>query len=361
MDYARYYLGSLFMIAGIAGFLIGGNAVWLGASTFVLAVLMDLCALGPDYSPRNIKHPSLVVVPLYLHALLLPTLIITAGLRVHASSTGAAPLSGFALAGVAATLAWLGVLPNVPVLHELVHHRGRIQRGLAFLLSAVIADPLRRLAHVRGHHAKVGLAEDSDTARRGETIYRFILRAAMRAMHESVGSEQARLAKRGRSIWSWRSDVVHSLLLVATVLLLIGLFFGWLAVAVLGAGFVLARILLESFNYLQHYGLVRLPGTRYERRHTWSHLSPVVRAVGFEITNHAHHHMNPQVPFYALVPDPDAPQMPSALLCFLAALVPPLWVRVIAKPRLRHWDEHFASEDERILAAVANATAGWST
>jgi alkane 1-monooxygenase len=85
----------------------------------------------------------------------------------------------------------------------------------------------------------------------------------------------------------------------------------------------------------------------------------LVRAAAFEITNHAHHHMEPSLPFYELVPDPTAPQMPSALLCLLAALVPPVWERAIAMPRLRDWDRNFATPEERELAAAANRAAGW--
>jgi hypothetical protein len=125
------------------------------------------------------------------------------------------------------------------------------------------------------------------------------------------------------------------------------------------SGFILSRLLLESFNYLQHYGIVRVPGTRYGRRHSWAHLSPVVRAAAFEITNHHHHHEEPAAPFYTLVPDPESPQMPSALLCFVVALVPPLWERLIARPRLEEWDRRYATDGERALAAEANRAAGW--
>ncbi|MEZ4307011.1 MAG: hypothetical protein R3F14_03040 [Polyangiaceae bacterium] len=39
--------------------------------------------------------------------------------------------------------------------------------------------------------------------------------------------------------------------------------------------------------------------------------------------------------------------------------MPPVWERVIAKPRLADWDRRFATEDERALARAANAAAGW--
>jgi alkane 1-monooxygenase len=39
--------------------------------------------------------------------------------------------------------------------------------------------------------------------------------------------------------------------------------------------------------------------------------------------------------------------------------VPPIWEHYIAKPRLRHWDEHFASPAEQAMAMEQNRKAGW--
>ncbi|MEA3221448.1 MAG: hypothetical protein OZX49_02569 [Immundisolibacter sp.] len=61
-----------------------------------------------------------------------------------------------------------------------------------------------------------------------------------------------------------------------------------------------------------------------------------------------------------LTPMPDAPQMPSLLVCFLASTVPPLWDRLIARPRLCHCDRHFASTERKELARRANQAAGWA-
>ena len=55
----------------------------------------------------------------------------------------------------------------------------------------------------------------------------------------------------------------------------------------------------------------------------------------------------------------DAPQMPSVLVCFIASSIPWLWDRMIARPRLQHWDQHYASAEEQELARQANAAAGW--
>lgn len=49
----------------------------------------------------------------------------------------------------------------------------------------------------------------------------------------------------------------------------------------------------------------------------------------------------------------------AAALGLVGGLVPPLWERWIAMPRLRHWDDQFATSEELVLAADANRAAGW--
>jgi hypothetical protein len=51
--------------------------------------------------------------------------------------------------------------------------------------------------------------------------------------------------------------------------------------------------------------------------------------------------------------------MPSLFLCFVTGLVPPIWFKYIAKPRLKHWDFNHATAEEKELAREANKKAGW--
>ena len=124
-------------------------------------------------------------------------------------------------------------------------------------------------------------------------------------------------------------------------------------------GIVTAKLLVEMFNYYQHYGLVRVLGSNYGQQHLWNHLKPISRQLSFEITNHNDHHMDSYLPFYRLQPKVDGPQMPSILLCFLAGLVPPIWFSYIAQPRLKDWDLKHATAEEKELAREANRSANW--
>ena len=146
------------------------------------------------------------------------------------------------------------------------------------------------------------------------------------------------------------------MLLLPTVVALAA---GPLALAVTILAMIVAKGLVEGFNYFQHYGLIRVEGTPIKIHHAWNHLQAVVRPLGCEITNHINHHLDGHTPFYELRPEPQAPQMPSLFLCFALGLIPPLWFDLIAKPKLKDWDTRFASPEERMLAQQANAKAGW--
>ncbi len=148
---------------------------------------------------------------------------------------------------------------------------------------------------------------------------------------------------------------------ILTLLIPFGAYFlgGWKAAALVFVTQIVGKFILEALNYLQHYGLIRVPGAPVEVQHTWNHLNWWDRVVGYEITNHIDHHRDGFMRFDELRPHPDAPQMPNIFVCAISAFIPPLWFKFIAKPRLKNWDLKFASPAERALAREANRRAGW--
>jgi len=358
MDYLRYYLGAVIVGTGIFGFALGGNWAWLGIATYLPLAMADLL-LPADLAPRRVTSPALADLPLYLHGALMIVLFMSVVVWAPGIDLGAGIAAGTAILGAIVSLAWLGAVPNLPVNHELMHRRSAFARGLASFLGTFYGDPSRDLAHVHEHHLLLGTELDGDTARRGDTIYNFALRCAKGAAIEGWRIEVTRLAKQGLGPWTPHNRVVRGYLGIAATIVLAGILGGPVAALTIGGGIVASRILVEAFNYYQHYGLVRVVGTPYDRRHLWNHLTPVSRMLGFEITNHSDHHVDPYMPYYALRPHTEGPQMPSIFVCFLSGIIPPIWFRFIAKPRLEEWDLHFASDEERRLAAEANRRAGW--
>ena len=93
--------------------------------------------------------------------------------------------------------AWLSVVPGVSAFHELYHARGRIGRTVARYAQVCYLDPTRMEAHVVSHHRDVGTVIDSDTARRGETLYSFAPAAVIDSTKLSQRVESDALEKRG--------------------------------------------------------------------------------------------------------------------------------------------------------------------
>lgn len=362
MDTLRYYIVPATTLAGVLGFLAGGPWVWAGAATFPVLMVLDLM-LPPDHAPRRVRWPLLADLALFLQ---LPMLLLLYAAFARAVVTGSNPLwgvegAGWQLAGSIASIAWLSAVPTLPVSHELWHRRHWLPRFIAKFLDTFYGDPTRATSHIITHHIHLDTPADSDTPHRGQNVYAFVWQAGTAAYRDAFQAQREMLEKRGLPVWHWRNGTYFAILLLLAIPVTMGVVAGPMATLVALASMTIARFLVEIFNYTQHYGLIRIEGAPVELRHAWNHLGMIVRPLGMEITNHINHHLDSYTPFYRLQPEKDAPQMPSIFVCFLFSLLPPLWNRFIARPRLDDWDRRFASPAELELAVEANSRAGWTT
>ena len=360
MDGLRYFLIPVMTLAGVIGFMLGGSYVWLGAATFPVLMTLDIL-LPADHKMRAQGTALLGDFAMYLQ---LPCMILLVWAFARSVATAINPITGadnssWQLAGSLLSLGWLSAVPTLPVAHELMHRRHWFPRYVAKCLSAFYGDPNRDIAHIVTHHVHLDTAKDSDTPRRGQTIYSFVFQATWGSYKDTWEKSAEILRKLGHASLGWRNPVWLLPLLSGSIIVFVGLTAGLGAALTAVAAMVMAKMFVEGFNYFQHYGLIRVEGAPIELHHAWNHLGAIVRPIGAEITNHINHHLDGHIPFYALKPEPQAPQMPSLFLCFAAGLIPPVWFRFIAQPRLKDWDECFATPGERKLADQANAQAGW--
>lgn len=353
LDYARYYLAFGLQLLTAYGLLRGGAWSWLGVSTLLWLALLD-ALLPEDHAERRIGSRALANLPAWLSTLTAPALLL-----LLAWQAGHGALSGLALAGGIISVGWMSVICFVPPSHELYHQRGWWPLFVGTYAQVVYLDCTRNIGHTVGHHLDVGTAADSDTAERGIDLYRFTWRAVLRSTVLSNRIESEALEKRGYGRWSWRHRIWKAALALGLFLTLAWMLGGTSALLPVLISMVIARFWVESFNYFQHYGIVRVDGKPIARRHLWNHLGLLTRAVAFEITNHADHHLDSYIPYYRLKPDLSAIRMPNVFLCFLTALIPPVWHGLIIKRALREWDLRFASAEERALARAQNLRAGW--
>lgn len=354
MDYLRYYIPVLVQLAAYAGFYAGGNGVFIGIASLPLLGLID-SVLPNDMQPRHMKPGLLADLPVWIATFLAVGMYFMAA-RWLATSPDA---SGWQVAGAILSCAWMSVVPLVPSSHELYHQRGKLRRFVGQYSQVCYLDCTREIAHVTGHHLDVATELDGDTAKRGTTLYAFTPKAVVKSTRDAWRMESDNLEKQGYGRWSirhrlWKAIIAQ--LIMQSVVYLVG---GWPAVALVLAGMIGARFWVESFNYFQHYGLVRIKGGAISRRHVWNHLKPLSRTMGFEITNHADHHTDSFARFHELRPDRQWIPMPSVFVCFFSALIPPLWHNLIIKPALKRWDNELATPEERELAKAQNQAAGW--
>ena len=104
----------------------------------------------------------------------------------------------------------------------------------------------------------------------------------------------------------------------------------------LGIGLV-GAFLLESINYIEHYGLQRAKtkSGRYERVrevHSWNSNHVLGRVMLYELTRHSDHHYKSHKKYQLLDYHDISPQMPFGYpTSMVLALVPPLWFAVMNK------------------------------
>ena len=234
------------------------------------------------------------------------------------------------------------------VAHELVHRTtDRFFSACGRWLSAFSIESAFNLQHMTGHHINVGIYEDSGTSRRGESVYAFVLRASIGNNLFAFRSERDRLQRRALPFWSLRNQFLTGQamsLAIAAVFYACG---GWLAVGAFLLVGLLGRFYLEAAAYVEHYGLVRVPGTRFEARHSWNSYRSLSNGMLYNVERHSHHHLFAGKPFYRLTPDEGAPVLPHGYMTMFAfSLIPPLFDRIM-RPSLANWDLNYATEAER--------------
>jgi alkane 1-monooxygenase len=63
-----------------------------------------------------------------------------------------------------------------------------------------------------------------------------------------------------------------------------------------------AKFILEIVNYMEHYGLKRLPAVPIGFEHSWNTNKRMSGMVLFSLTRHSAHHEKPKVKFWKLDP-----------------------------------------------------------
>ncbi|GEP41000.1 fatty acid desaturase [Brevifollis gellanilyticus] len=223
--------------------------------------------------------------------------------------------------------------------HELLHGKELPDQVMQRLLTSFLFYPHYKLIHIRSHHVHAGTDEDENTAWMNETLYAYLFRTIpgsavrcwqmeMRRVNSLYGQGLPALL-RNRML----GYVLGQIAILASMAALGGIKgFAFFLLHLIGA-----HVILESVNYIQHYGLLRkMSDGQYEKtgpEHSWDTYHFFSSYITFRVGHHSNHHIAVR-PYYLLYTQPEAPKLPVGYFWAIALVMIPPWWRHVAHPRL---------------------------
>jgi len=253
------------------------------------------------------------------------------------------PLSWPAKIGLALSVGMLGGV-GINTAHELGHKKDSLERWLGKVTLAQTWYGHFYIEHNRGHHVRVATPEDPASARFGETFWEFLPRSVWGSLRSSWELEAQRMRRLGKSPFHFENDVLNSWLMSVVFWGVLIAVFGPALIPYMVIQAVFGFTLLETVNYLEHYGLLRqkTESGRYERcaaEHSWNSDHIVTNLFLYHLQRHSDHHANPTRRYQTLRSMHGAPNLPSGYASMIAlTYVPAVWRKVIDHRVIEHYD-----------------------
>lgn len=325
-----YFLSLLPAVCVVFGNLLGG---WWAASNLVYSLLvMALLEILTGSNKSNLHTDSKSSLPqliLFLHVTMHTLVVISLFYGIHQGIlTGPflilAALSSGIEAGSGA----------VVIAHEYIHKDKAWAQFAGRYLLMLSGNVYFQIHHLRVHHKLVGMPEDAATARRGESLYRFFWRTIREQFVQGWETEQKRLAKIGKGAFNLQNAILQN---IAVQVFIIGLVFFLTGIAGVLAWLIviiIAALLLEYVNYIEHYGLVRQAGDRVQVVHSWNCDKIISRFVLIDLSRHSDHHFHASKPYHMLESHAASPSLPGGYVSLILPALIPVWWFQIVHPRL---------------------------
>lgn len=341
----KYLSPFVLYVGAIVSFLNSGFVVWLPLIySWILIPLIELfikpdernlSQAGEELAKKNIWYDVLLylVVPFQYFALGLFFYVATYWYQGWIDVIGKTLVMGL-LCGVM----------GINVGHELGHRSKKFEQLLAkmLLLSSLYMHFF--IEHNKGHHKKVGTKEDPASARYGEMLYAFYVRTVIFGYFSAWRIANRDAAKKGHKAFSIYNEMLQFHLIQIVFVGLIFFLFGWLTTVLFLIAAAEGILLLETVNYIEHYGLQRkqIAEGKYERAmpaHSWNSNHIIGRVMLFELSRHSDHHYLASRKYQILRHHENSPQMPTGYPgMMLLSIIPPLWFKVMNRriKKLQH-------------------------
>lgn len=226
---------------------------------------------------------------------------------------------------------------GINVGHELGHRVNKFEQTLAksLLLTSLYMHFFTE--HNKGHHKRVATPEDPSSARYGEMVYTFYFRTIIFSYLSAWHIANDEMRKNDESIFSFKNEMIQFHIIQAGFLAIIFFIFGGPVTLYFLSAALIGILLLETVNYIEHYGLQRksIGDGKYERAtpvHSWNSDHIIGRLMLFELSRHSDHHYMASRKYQVLRHHDNSPQMPTGYPgMMLLSLFPPLWFYIMNK------------------------------
>lgn len=226
---------------------------------------------------------------------------------------------------------------GINVGHELGHREQRYERILGKLLLIPSHYTHFFIEHNHGHHLHVSTPEDPSTAKLNQNLYAFWIQTVT-GTYTKAWKIQKKLNEVNQiNFLNIKNDMFWFTLIQIGYLVAIFSIFGTNGFLVALFSGIVGLLLLETINYIEHYGLMRkqTPSGRYERvteKHSWNSNHILGRIILYELTRHSDHHYKSQKKYQILEYHDVSPQMPYGYpTSMVLSFFPPIWFNIMNK------------------------------
>ncbi len=303
-------------------------------------VLMPLVELfiKPDTKNLTAAEEELVKKDrIYDYLLYIIVVFQFAALYVFLTSMKAPDLQWWEIAGRVCSMGLLCGTFGINVAHELGHRSKKYEQAFAKALLLTSLYMHFFIEHNKGHHKNVATPEDPSSARYNEPVFIFYFRTIIFSYLSAWRIANEEMKKKGLPILHWKNEMLQAQIIQLLFVTAIFLMFSWLITLYFLAAATIGFLLLETVNYIEHYGLHRKQRAdgNYERampQHSWNSNHILGRLMLFELSRHSDHHYLASRKYQILKHHDEAPQLPTGYPgSMLLSLVPPLWFYVMNK------------------------------
>lgn len=335
------YLGIFTLPVSVAiAFLNVGVLAYTPVLVFFFLVPIFELFLAPDYSNKEGEDRDKAMKDIYYDILLYLMVPLQFGFLFWFLSIVGDDVSAVTKVGRIIGMGLMCGVIGINVGHELGHRLNKFENLFGDLLMLTSLENHFVPYHNRGHHNNVGTPKDPATARMSEPLYFFWFRSQLGSYFQAWQIEINRMKIMKKGALSLKNKMVQYSLSHLFFLGLIYIQFDWVGLTYFFLAAFIGIILLETVNYIEHYGLIRVKNNkgkyeRVRRKHSWNSDHVLGRAILFELSRHSDHHFKADRPYQILESREDSPCMPTGYPgMMLMAFVPPLFFKVM-NPRVK--------------------------